>query len=126
MTNERREGHPGRMAQANETSEERKARNEALFRDANEAVRSVQKDLAIPEGLMPFICECEEAGCRTIVRITQAQYEGVRADPRRFLIAPGHEGTQERVVAANEAYCVVEKEGPSARIAEETDPRKEG
>jgi hypothetical protein len=74
---------------------------------------------------MPFICECDDPDCRSIVRITQTAYEDVRANALRFVIAPGHT-TLGDIVERHSEYCVVEKSGPSAEVAEETDPRRNG
>jgi hypothetical protein len=110
------------VASKERMTEERKARNEVIFRDANESVRAVQEDLGLPEGRMPFICECEDAECRQIVRVLQADYERIRAHARRFLIAPGHEPAG-RFVEQHHDYGVVEKDGIAGQIAEATDPR---
>ena len=108
-----------------QTTEERKAHNEALFREANESVRAVQADLGLPPSRpMPFICECDDPQCKTIVRLTQADYEAIRAHARRFFAAPGHEMT-EHVIAEYPDYDVVEKSGIAGEIAEATDPRKD-
>jgi hypothetical protein len=112
------------MQEEEQITEARKAHNEALIRDANESVRAVQEDLGMPEGRMPFICECEDAECRAIIRMTQAAYEEMRSNPRRFVIAPGHPSLGEAVDRQSD-YCVVEKSGLSAEIAEATDPRNE-
>jgi hypothetical protein len=52
----------------------------------------------------------------------------IRASPRCFLNAPGHErfdrGTVD-VVREEEGYVVVEKQGLAAEVVEELDPRKE-
>jgi hypothetical protein len=55
------------------------------------------------------------------VRLTQAEYEAVRTDPRRFLVAPGNVSDPEieRVVEKDERYWVVEKVGAAGRVAEE-------
>jgi hypothetical protein len=108
-----------------QTTEVRKAHNEALFREANESVRAVQADLGLHDGRpMPFICECGDTQCKTIVRITQADYEGIRAHARRFLVASGHE-RDGNLVAKHGDYDVVEKSGIAGEIAEATNPRKE-
>ncbi len=112
-----------RVFEEQTTTESRKAHNEALFRDANEAVRAVQEELGMPEGRMPFICECDDPECRSVIRMTQAAYEEMRANARRFVIAPGHT-TVGDVVERHAGYCVVEKSGLSAEIAEDTDPRR--
>jgi hypothetical protein len=118
-----RAGKPARMHEKQETAESRKAHNEALFRDANEAVRSVQEDLGMPEGRMPFICECDDPECRSVIRMTQAAYEEMRANARRFVIASGHSSLGD-VVERHSDHCIVEKTGLSAEIARATDPRK--
>jgi hypothetical protein len=112
------------VSEQTETDEARKAHNEALFRDANESVRAVQEDLGMPEGRMPFICECDDPECRSIVRMTQAAYEEMRKNALRFVIAPSHPSLGE-TVERHPDYCIVEKSGQSADIAEATDPRKE-
>ena len=113
------------MTETSVTSEERKAHNEALFRQANESVRRVQEELGMPEGLMPFICECEDEACRAVVRMTQAEYEAIRAHARRFLIVKGHAATGGHFVEKHAHYCVVEKDGVAGAIAEATNPRAE-
>jgi hypothetical protein len=112
------------MSEQTETDEVRKAHNEALFRDANESVRAVQEDLGMPEGRMPFICECEDPECRSIVRMTQAAYEEMRQNALRFVISPGHPSMGE-TMESHADYSVVEKSGVSAEIAKDTDPRKD-
>jgi hypothetical protein len=108
-----------------QTTEARKAHNEALFREANESVRAVQADLGLQDGRpMPFICECDDPQCKTIVRLTQADYDAVRVHARRFLVAPGHE-EDDNLVARYGDYDVVEKSGIAGEIAEATDPRRE-
>lgn len=101
----------------------RAARTEALFRETNEAIE---------RGLWPgdkrepirFRCECAQMDCRTILTLTVAEYESVRDNPRRFLVAHGHETPDaEIVVERREGYLVVEKLGVSGAEAERLDPR---
>jgi hypothetical protein len=77
------------------------------------------------EGLLPFLCECADAGCNQIVHLTADEYEAVRASGRHFLNATGHEenGAQTRVVARHERYEVHEKVGRAGELADELDPR---
>jgi hypothetical protein len=123
MVKPRPAGKPVPVSEQTETDEARKAHNEALFRDANESVRAVQEDLGMPEGRMPFICECEDPECRSIVRMTQGAYEEMRKNALRFVIAPGHPSMGETVEQHSD-YTIVEKSGLSAEIAEATDPRR--
>src|SRR4051812_50219639 len=68
---------------------ERVARNDSTFRHANEQIERAAEPLGIEP--VPFLCECAEERCTEIVRLTLAQYEAVRAEPRWFVNAPGHE-----------------------------------
>jgi hypothetical protein len=104
-------------------SAERAARNEAAFRDVNEQIEDKRRELAISDGRTPFLCECEEESCTTILRLSPAEYQAVRADPAHFALAIGHDFTQGRIVSQNDRYAVVEKVGTAGRVAAETDPR---
>jgi hypothetical protein len=106
--------------------QERKARNETIFRQANEEVRRVQEELEMPEGRLPFICECEDERCATIVLLTQAEYERVRANPTYFVLAPDHPTSTGRIVEHHDGWVVGEKLGQAAEIARASDPRQPG
>jgi hypothetical protein len=45
-------------------AQERKAQNEAIFRDANEEIEAVRAELTNVDGKTPFFCECEDPACR--------------------------------------------------------------
>jgi hypothetical protein len=73
----------------------------------------------------PYFCECSRTDCRAILRLSSDEYEAVRADSRRFAIAPGHEYAEvERVVDDQGRYAVVEKFEEVAPVVEATDPRR--
>ena len=95
--------------------------NEATFRKVNEGMEAGQE----PEGMLAFLCECGRLGCNKIIELTRAEYEAVRANPRRFAIVDGHEIDEvEDVVERTERFIVVQKRGePEAEIVERTDPR---
>ena len=58
---------------------------------------------------------------------TLADYESVRANSSRFLIAPEHWLPEvESVTEKTEGWWVVEKHGEAAELAEELDPRTDG
>jgi hypothetical protein len=101
---------------------QRVAMNEATFRKVNEGMEVGQE----PGGLLTFICECGRLGCTELIELTRAEYEALRADPRRFALLAGHEIPDvERVVERHERYLVVEKRGdPAEEIVEHTDPRR--
>jgi hypothetical protein len=106
-------------------SEERAARNEALFREVNERVLELAERYGKPEAReASFICECSDGECAARLELPVQVYEAVRASSRQFVVAPGHEGSfRERVVARHDEYVIVEKAGAAGRIAEQTNPR---
>jgi predicted ThiF/HesA family dinucleotide-utilizing enzyme len=101
---------------------QRVAMNEATFRRVNEGMEASQS----PEGLLTFLCECGRLGCNKLIELTRAEYESLRANPRRFALIDGHEMPEvEDVVAHNARYNVVEKRGhPESEVVEYTDPRQ--
>ena len=77
---------------------ERIGRNEAIVRQVNEAIETGRgpADVQAP---VAFRCECGQLGCNQLIEVTLGDYERVRAHPRRFLVADGHEQPEvERVV----------------------------
>jgi hypothetical protein len=101
--------------------EERAGRNEALFRTINEEIRGLQRP---SDSSAEIVCECAEADCTSRLQVPVAVYESVRANPRRFLVQPGHERPAvELVVNETDSYLIVEKQSVPGQIAERTDPR---
>jgi len=100
---------------------ERIARNEALFREVNERVREVQGGR---EGWTGFLCECGRVDCTSTVDLDLAEYEQARADPTTFIVLPGHDipAVEERLQTADR-YVVVRKLATESEIALETDRR---
>jgi hypothetical protein len=103
-------------------SEERAALNEVLFRDANEKINQKGGELGYV-GQIPFLCECEEPRCSQVLRVERDEYERARSSPRRFLLAPGHETRDAKVVETTDRFTIVEKAGIEAEVAEQHDPR---
>ena len=104
-------------------AERRVARNEAMLRDANEAIE---------RGLWPgeehrdvrFRCECSRLECNAVVELDLSDYEHVRQQERRFVMREGHERPDiELVVERHPGYIVVEKRGEAGAVAEREDPR---
>jgi hypothetical protein len=106
-------------------TEKRIARNNATFREANERIGALAGIYRV-EGAVPFICECADPACSEIVQLELGKYEEIRADPRRFLKAPGHEAAAQGtavVVERREGYVIVEKVGYAGDVAETLDER---
>lgn len=103
--------------------EHQAGRRESLFREVNEEVRDLAAPAVGPDEQIGFVCECSDGACTERLQVPLGVYEETRAHPSRFLVAPGHDGAFEHVVARRNGYVIVEKEGGAARVAAETDPR---
>jgi hypothetical protein len=99
--------------------------NEALFREVNEQIRGLNRELAAGDGTMTVICECSDADCAERLELRVSEYERVRSDSLLFVIAKGHQFPDiEQVAEEGDGYDVVRKQEPqAAEVAEETDPR---
>lgn len=99
--------------------------NEAIFRQVNEQIRSLNNEFGMQESTMTVICECGDADCTDRLELTVATYERVRSDSLLYVVAPGHEIPDvERVVDHVEGYDIVQKHtGEPAELSRETDPR---
>ncbi|MEA2481107.1 MAG: hypothetical protein QOJ07_3029 [Thermoleophilaceae bacterium] len=99
--------------------ERRLAQNENRARTLNETLEdSLMAAPAGPERLA-FTCECADADCRALVKISRAAYRAVREDARHFLVAPGHELAEiERPIMRSADYVVVQKDDRLVPIVE--------
>lgn len=100
-------------ASMNDTTQQRIVKNNRTFREANERIRERAEEYDAPLERIPFLCECPQAACVQIVRLTRSEYGAVRANPRHFFTAPGHETAERgvaRVVNHQDAFTIVEKD----------------
>jgi hypothetical protein len=99
--------------------------NESIFRQVNERIETLNRDLGGELRTMTVICECADGECAERLEIRVPEYEQVRADPLRYIVVPGHELPEfESVVENRDGYDVVEKrDSTAAEVARETDPR---
>ncbi|HKT45802.1 MAG TPA: hypothetical protein VJQ85_13455 [Gaiellaceae bacterium] len=106
-----------------EPIEVRKARTESAFREVNE--RIAENARRFDAGSTEFICECDDPQCTERVEATLEEYEEVRANGARFLLAPGHgDTTIEQIVVRNGTFIIVEKIQEAARaLARRLNPR---
>jgi hypothetical protein len=105
--------------------EERIAKNDATFRDANERISTMARAYGVHTPV-PFICECADPVCSEIVPLEIDQYEQIRANPRHFLNIPGHQAAAQGVavvVAERDGYVIVEKIGHAGDVVEALDER---
>ena len=99
--------------------------NEALFRQVNERLESLNETFATLTDTFEIACECGDSACLEQLTVPQELYERVRSDATLFFVVPGHEAPDvERVVERHAGFDIVSKHGGlPQRIAEETDPR---
>jgi hypothetical protein len=110
---------PVRQSQVGEEREVRAARNQALFRVVNEKLKDINSVFEHVVGSNAIACECADLQCIETVEIAREEYDEVRANPRHFVVAPGHIYPDvERVVREGKGYTVVEKTGCAGEVAE--------
>jgi hypothetical protein len=96
-------------------SRERLARNQIIFRDVNERLRTIAD--ALPDGMADYLCECSDVHCTDKIGLRLSEYEAVRAQRDCFFIEPGHERPEvEEVVDQNERYAIVRKFVPIDQV----------
>jgi hypothetical protein len=107
--------------------EERIARNEAMFREANERAKAWEERHRLEGEVELYFCECANPECREKVSLGKPEYERVRSDPRRFVIVTGHELPDvETVIDQNEDWAIIEKAPEVTHTVEALDPRGDG
>jgi hypothetical protein len=111
------------MASPNEAA--RAARNESIFRELNEYLGATS--VGSPSDERGFVCECANMSCTEVLAVPLGEYEAVRSDGARFIVAPKAthvDEAVERVVERFDGYWVVEKVGIAGDVAEDLDPRE--
>lgn len=109
-----------------ELTQERVARNDARFREANESIEAMAEALDTDVSRIPFLCECADRSCTEIVRMSLEEYEEVRSDSRHFLNVPGHEVAAQgaaAVVSEHDSYVIVRKLAHAGDVVERLDDR---
>ena len=113
--------------ESGELSGRRAAENQSLYRSVNERIKQLNAALGevAPDGdSYEWLCECADTDCTFRVSATLDEYEGVRENPRTFIVAPRHLYPEvERVLDENSRFVIVEKLDAAGEIAEALDPR---
>ena len=96
------------------------AANESYFRDVNEAVEEQVRGTLGEHATFNILCECAAIECVERIAVTPAEYEALHADPRRFIVVPGHAREEiEDVLSHDPRYDTVRKRGEAGKVAEE-------
>jgi hypothetical protein len=104
-------------------SVEQAAKNEAAFRLANETLEAKAGEFGFGDQPTPYLCECEDETCMDVIRLTREEYETVRAHPKRFVMAPGHQEADDRLLEQAAGFAIIEKQGEEGDLVAERDPR---
>ena len=104
--------------------QERIAKNEAVFREINEAIKQ-NHESAPSNSFMHIVCECGYETCNSIIGFTKEEYERVRSDPRQFCVLEEDviEDVEAIVEETDRFAIVVKRPGTPAEVAIRTDPR---
>lgn len=104
--------------------EERLAKNEAMFRAANERMADWEEQHSDDEPEL-YLCECADPDCRERLALSRSEYERVRANSRHFLVLEGHVFPDiETVVGRVGSGLVVEKPPEVDATIDPLDPRQ--
>ena len=77
------------------------ARTESAFREVNEAIATTAARFDADE--TDFVCECADPACAHRLNADLDDYEEVRSEPTRFMLAPGHEEPRSSVSSSGRA-----------------------
>jgi hypothetical protein len=106
--------------------EARAASNESRFREMNERIERANEGFPFAFDVDTWICECTSDACAVRLQLSVEEYEEIRSDGRRFLVAPSKRHVCrdiETVTKHGSRYWVVEKNGQAGKLAERADPR---
>jgi hypothetical protein len=105
------------------SEELRVAKTESAFRDVNERIADSAQQIGLEEATL--VCECADPECGHPLAAPLEDYERVRADGARFLIAPQHEEIEhEQVVETRAGYRIIEKLRAVGSAARRLNPRR--
>lgn len=106
---------------------EREVANETRARDLNEMEDGILRHMGNSGANNRYICECSDASCMATVTLSQEEYEQVRGNGVRFVIALDHEHPElDALISEHEGFAIVQKlPGLPARLARASDPRRD-
>jgi hypothetical protein len=99
--------------------------NETRSRQTNEWIEEANDRFGADHAMDEYRCECSDGLCAVVISLSRVEYEAVRADGLRFIIATDHENPElDLLISEHGRYSVVAKlPGEPARIALGSDPR---
>jgi hypothetical protein len=105
------------------SEELRIAKTESRFRDVNERIVESADDFGLLEAAL--VCECADPECGHPIEASLEDYEQVRSDGARFVVAPEHHVPEhEEVVESRPGYRIVQKLRAVGATARRLNPRR--
>ena len=104
----------------------RAAKNQSLFRVINERILDLNDAFSGVTESGEWVCECANEACIERVQMSAPEYEAIRAEARRFFVAPSDDHVWpdvETIVDRQARYWIVEKFGVGGKLAARVDPR---
>jgi hypothetical protein len=99
------------------------AKTESRFRDVNERIAEAADEIGLPQA--DLVCECADPECGHRIETSLDDYEQVRSDGARFLVAPEHHVPEhEEVVESRPGYRIIEKLRAVGSAARRLNPRR--
>ena len=114
----------------------REQRKRSLYRELNERIVELYKELALdsyPNAPIGVVCECGLAGCMRPIEIPFSEFEAIRAGPTRWVVSTAHiDELAGSIIARRDGYAFLQhapvrhpghdfdfgKEAPSPRTAD--------
>lgn len=99
---------------------------QARSRNDNESTAQARARAPTHDGMSSFRCECGDEDCLCAIKLTDTEYESVRAYATHFAIAHNHENPEsEQLIEEHQRFTVVEAvSGDAVKLARKSDPRQ--
>jgi hypothetical protein len=83
--------------------------NQRRFRLANERIDEARAELGFDGERIPFLCECPDVGCTSVVPLSADEYAAIRSDDL-YVLLEAHLPPGEEAVSRHEGYVVARKD----------------
>lgn len=87
--------------------EEKPAENQRMSRSANERLQDVAGRMAVDGQVIPFLCECADAGCLGRLEISIDDYFLAHLGFDRYVALPGHARVDGEVLVEDRGHYEV-------------------
>jgi hypothetical protein len=103
------------------TGDEELPHRRRLVREVNHEIRRLADLFGIDERV-EVLCECASGGCLERVAVPADELPELLDEPHSFVVAPGHVGPDDDVVAHRSGYAVVTRAGRPGGPSRDPEP----